>query len=55
MQFFHLVQFIREYSGKVDELIKDKIEAVKEVKAKEEEEKDVMMQQVISLSLSQQN
>lgn len=46
------MQFIREYSGKVDELIKDKIEAVKEVKAKEEEEKDVMMQQVISLSLS---
>lgn len=41
-----VVQFIREYTGKVDELIKDKIEALKEVKAKESEEKDVIMQQV---------
>lgn len=43
------MQFIREYSGKVDELIKDKIENIKEVKAKEEEQKDVLMQQVLSL------
>ncbi|KAL0341257.1 UNVERIFIED_CONTAM: Clathrin heavy chain 1 [Sesamum radiatum] len=43
--FPYLLQFIREYTGKVDELIKDKIETVKEVKAKENEEKDVMMQQ----------
>ncbi|GFP97663.1 clathrin heavy chain 1 [Phtheirospermum japonicum] len=43
--FPYLLQFIREYTGKVDELIKDKIEAVKEVKAKESEEKDVIMQQ----------
>ncbi|XP_073124837.1 clathrin heavy chain 1 isoform X2 [Henckelia pumila] len=43
--FPYLLQFIREYTGKVDELIKDKIEAVKEVKAKAEEEKDVIMQQ----------
>ncbi|KAK4489286.1 hypothetical protein RD792_005086 [Penstemon davidsonii] len=43
--FPYLLQFIREYSGKVDELIKDKIEAMKEVKAKESEEKDVIMQQ----------
>ncbi|KZV21086.1 clathrin heavy chain 1-like [Dorcoceras hygrometricum] len=43
--FPYLLQFIREYTGKVDELIKDKIEAMKEVKAKEEEEKDVIMQQ----------
>lgn len=39
-------QFIREYTGKVDELVKDKIEAAKEVKAKEQEEKDVIAQQV---------
>uniref|UniRef100_A0A1J3IL33 Clathrin heavy chain 1 n=1 Tax=Noccaea caerulescens TaxID=107243 RepID=A0A1J3IL33_NOCCA len=43
--FPYLLQFIREYSGKVDELIKDKLEAQKEVKAKEQEEKDVMSQQ----------
>jgi clathrin heavy chain len=43
--FPYLLQFIREYTGKVDELIKDKIEAQKEVKAKEKEEKDVMAQQ----------
>lgn len=41
-----LVQFIREYTGKVDELIKDKIEAANEMKAKESEEKDVIKQQV---------
>lgn len=41
-----LSQFIREYTGKVDELIKDKIEAQNEAKAKENEEKDVMKQQV---------
>lgn len=41
-----LVQFIREYTGKVDELIKDKIEAAKEMKAKESEEKDVIKHQV---------
>lgn len=40
------LQFIREYTGKVDELIKDKIEAQKEVKAKEQEEKEVIAQQV---------
>ncbi|KAK8677248.1 hypothetical protein V6N13_142796 [Hibiscus sabdariffa] len=33
--------FIRDYTGKVDELIKDKIEAQKEVKAKQHEEKEV--------------
>lgn len=40
------LQFIREYTGKVDELIKDKIEAQSEIKAKEKEEKDVIAQQV---------
>lgn len=40
------LQFIREYTGKVDELVKDKIEAQIEVKAKEKEEKDVIAQQV---------
>lgn len=45
-KYFSLLQFIREYSGKVDELIKDKIEAAKEEKAKQNEEKDVIMQQV---------
>ncbi|KHN46140.1 Clathrin heavy chain 1 [Glycine soja] len=43
--FPYLLQFIREYTGKVDELIKDKIEAQKEEKAKEKEEKDVIAQQ----------
>lgn len=41
------MQFIREYSSKVDELIKDKIEAAKEMKAKENEDNDVIKQQVI--------
>ncbi|KHG02075.1 hypothetical protein F383_24120 [Gossypium arboreum] len=40
-----LLQFIRECTGKVDELIKDKIETQKEVKAKEQEEKEVIAQQ----------
>ncbi|KAL2539951.1 Clathrin heavy chain 1 [Abeliophyllum distichum] len=43
--FPYLLQFIREYTGKVDELIKDKIDSLKEVKAKENEEKDVIKQQ----------
>ncbi|TYG70781.1 hypothetical protein ES288_D05G341800v1 [Gossypium darwinii] len=38
-------QFIRECTGKVDELMKDKIETQKEVKAKEQEEKEVIAQQ----------
>ncbi|KAL5974984.1 hypothetical protein ACLOJK_031660 [Asimina triloba] len=42
----YLMQFIREYTGKVDELIKDKLEALSEVKAKEQEEKDMVAQQV---------
>ncbi|KVI04842.1 Armadillo-type fold [Cynara cardunculus var. scolymus] len=46
--FPYLLQFIREYTGKVDELIKDKIEAVKETKAKENEEQDVIKQQVFA-------
>ncbi|MBA0837713.1 hypothetical protein Goarm_009849 [Gossypium armourianum] len=43
--FPYLLQFIRECTGKVDELIKDKIETQKEVKAKEQEEKEVIAQQ----------
>ncbi|KAJ8438732.1 hypothetical protein Cgig2_013778 [Carnegiea gigantea] len=43
--FPYLLQFIREYTGKVDELIKDKIEALNEVKAKEKEEKEVIARQ----------
>ncbi|XP_065618200.1 clathrin heavy chain 1 [Quercus suber] len=43
--FPYLLQFIREYTGKVDELVKDKIEALNEVKIKEKEEKDVIQQQ----------
>ncbi|GLT54485.1 hypothetical protein SLA2020_276780 [Shorea laevis] len=43
--FPYLLQFIREYTGKVDELVKDKIESLIEVKAKEKEEKDVIAQQ----------
>lgn len=34
----------------MDELIKDKLEAVSEVKAKEKEEKDMVAQQVASLN-----
>lgn len=49
MFLFYILQFIREYTGKVDELIKDKIEAVNEMKAKENEEKDVIKQQVFLL------
>lgn len=41
-----MLQFLREYTGKVDELVKDKLEAQNEVKAKEQEEKDVIAQQV---------
>ncbi|XP_008369269.1 clathrin heavy chain 2-like isoform X1 [Malus domestica] len=43
--FPYLLQFIREYTGKVDELVKDKIEAQKEIKAKEQEDKEVIAQQ----------
>lgn len=43
------LQFIRKYTGKVDKLIKDKIEALNEVKAKEKEEKEVIAQQVVPL------
>ncbi|KAF5751355.1 Clathrin heavy chain 1 [Tripterygium wilfordii] len=43
--FPYLLQFIREYTGKVDELVKDKLEAVNNVKAKEEEEKEMVAQQ----------
>ncbi|OIW02584.1 hypothetical protein TanjilG_24035 [Lupinus angustifolius] len=42
---YFIDQFIREYTGKVDELIKDKIEAQKQEKSKEKEEKDVIAQQ----------
>ncbi|VAI04330.1 unnamed protein product [Triticum turgidum subsp. durum] len=37
--------FIREYTSKVDDLVKDRIELQKEEKAKEQEEKDVVAQQ----------
>lgn len=40
-------QFIREYTSKADELVKDKIEAQNELKAKEKEEKDVVAQHVL--------
>ncbi|GJN13995.1 hypothetical protein PR202_gb00764 [Eleusine coracana subsp. coracana] len=43
--FPYLLQFIREYTGKVDDLVKDKIESQKEEKAKEKEEKDLVAQQ----------
>jgi clathrin heavy chain len=45
--FPYLLQFIREYTSKVDDLVKDRIESQKEEKAKEQEEKDVVAQQVI--------
>jgi len=40
------VQFIREYTSKGDDLVKDKIESQKEERAKEKEEKDLVAQQV---------
>ncbi|ONK62483.1 uncharacterized protein A4U43_C07F4400 [Asparagus officinalis] len=43
--FPYLLQLIREYTSKVDELMKDKLEAVNENKAKEKEEKDMVAQQ----------
>ena len=43
--FPYLLQFIREYTGKVDELVKDRIEAQNEMKSKEKEEKEVIAQQ----------
>ncbi|KAK8955806.1 Clathrin heavy chain 2 [Platanthera guangdongensis] len=43
--FPYLLQFIREYTGKVDELIKDKIEAKMEERAKENVEKEMVAQQ----------
>lgn len=46
LTIYSFLQFIREYTGKVDELVKDKFEALNEVKAKEKEEKDVIAQQV---------
>lgn len=44
-------QFIREYTSKVDELVKYKIESQIEEKAKEKEEKDLVAQQVPNLFL----
>ncbi|CAH8290985.1 unnamed protein product [Eruca vesicaria subsp. sativa] len=43
--FPYLLQVMREYTGKVDEIIKDKLEAQKEVNAKEQKDKEVMSQQ----------
>ncbi|XP_078181065.1 clathrin heavy chain 2 isoform X2 [Carex rostrata] len=43
--FPYILQFIREYTGKVDELIKDRIEQQIEVKSKEQEEKELVAQQ----------
>ena len=40
------VQFIREYTSKVDDLVKDKIESQKGERAKEKLEKDLVAQQV---------
>ncbi|KAF1892552.1 hypothetical protein Lal_00011019 [Lupinus albus] len=41
----YLLQFVREYTDKVDELVKDKIEAQIDEKTKEKEEKEVIAQQ----------
>ncbi|KAG9450246.1 hypothetical protein H6P81_010211 [Aristolochia fimbriata] len=43
--FTYLLQYIREYTSKVDELIKDKIEALSKLKAKEKEEKYMVAEQ----------
>lgn len=49
LDYYKISQFIREYTSKVDELVKDKIEAQNEVKAKESEEKDLVAQHVRTL------
>ncbi|KAJ7543092.1 hypothetical protein O6H91_09G024500 [Diphasiastrum complanatum] len=49
--FPYLLQFLREYTSKVDELIKDKLETINEVKSKEKEEKDMVAQQNMYASL----
>jgi clathrin heavy chain len=41
----YLLQFMREYTTKVDELIKDKIEATEEKRSKESDKKEVVAQQ----------
>lgn len=43
------MQFIREYTGKVDDLVKDRMEQQNEVKSKEQEEKELVAQQVYSI------
>ncbi|OEL38632.1 Clathrin heavy chain 1 [Dichanthelium oligosanthes] len=43
--FPYLLQFIREYTSKVDDLVEDKIESQNEERAKEEEEKDLVAHQ----------
>ncbi|XP_044985487.1 clathrin heavy chain 1-like isoform X1 [Hordeum vulgare subsp. vulgare] len=43
--FPYLLQFIREYTSKVDDLVKDRIESQKEEKAKDNEEKELVAQQ----------
>lgn len=45
------LQFLREYSTKVDDLVKDKLEANEEKKSKEQEEKEVVAQSVRFLLL----
>ncbi|KAF9597986.1 hypothetical protein IFM89_023471 [Coptis chinensis] len=45
--FPYLLQFIREYTSKVDEFVKDKFVSLSEVKAKETEEKDMVAQQAL--------
>ena len=42
------MQFLHEYSTKVDDLIKDKLEATEEKKSKENEEKDLVAQSINS-------
>lgn len=42
------MQFIREHTSKVDDLVKDKLDAFQEVKSKEKEEKNLVAQQVAS-------
>lgn len=41
------LQFLREYSTKVDDLIKDKLEATEEKKSKEQEEKELVANSVM--------
>ncbi|EFJ04205.1 hypothetical protein SELMODRAFT_139067, partial [Selaginella moellendorffii] len=42
----YMIQFIREYTNKVDELMKDKYDSLQELRSKSSEDKDMLSKQV---------